>query len=111
MDRPLDRGNRTATEKAERIVLFIAMAWRERGANRCSDHGIDGILKQKSSHFQEADPRTGDLGTRRSRTMATATALISWDEFLALPDDGMVHDLIQKTSSGRKPMTKRNRNQ
>jgi len=67
----------------------------------------DGILEQKSSDFQEAPRAASDLGTRRDRIMATATELMTWEEFLALPDDGMVHDLI-RGELRTKPMTRRN---
>jgi len=39
--------------------------------------------------------------------MATATELMTWEEFLALPDDGMEHDLI-RGELRTKPMTRRN---
>lgn len=40
--------------------------------------------------------------------MSTATELMTWEEFLALPDDGMEHDLIRGELRTR-TMTRRNR--
>jgi Uma2 family endonuclease len=80
-----------------------------RSADRCSDRPIDGILEQNDFDFQQADPLSHDLGTGRKRTMATATALMTWEEFLALPDDGTERDLIRGELRTR-TMTRRNRN-
>jgi Uma2 family endonuclease len=68
----------------------------------------DGILDQKYSDFQEVLHAACDLGTRRDRIMSTATELMTWEEFLALPDDGMEHDLIRGELRTR-TITRRNR--
>src|SRR5262249_9627177 len=85
-----------------------AVARLNHGAGRCSGRRIDGILEQNDSDFQEVAPGMGDLGIRRDRIMATATGLLTWEEFLALPDDGTERDLIRGELRTR-TMTRRNR--